>query len=587
MDKVKLKKLFKKLVQEYTGTGASGGNAGDGNNIVSPRVGGIFPDDEQELLDYMYKSIYGGDGGHYKNYVKTGNYNSLNKQGMFELKKYIKKIIKEQAYGSATLTTQGQSISGAPGIWEQEKDEILTSAEEMYGIAAEEHFNKIHLYPGKKPGDMVNYRTDKTYIIVEDDLKTIQYISGHSSPELTDLANSLGLNKIGSGQFAGIDTYEGPHTINTPEDMKSVIDGMVSATSGEAQRQSAFYTRQPGTGGTGIDEDSIRINMEQAPPGGGEEEEKKKPKVKEDPPKHDLEKIGKCKAGCVDLELENLNVQVENIERKLSDISKRRADARPSEIDSLTKEKREFLLQLNSLEDQIEAKEAEKEKLLNPEKEQQKESINKEDMKANIKKLWDDYANSRINSKLTLKEFVEGYKKLEKRKILQEGVMNTFFEYFNQGYTNEEIVQLYAEKGVAVPEQFAAKARNTFEAQTKLNAELEMSERNFKNEASKIVNNPATGLADGSVLDDDKQLASGLFNEQDEAPGAPEEKELSDVSVVLKNISKINTSAELSQVLDRLMSHVAGDNVTNGFMAMKKTLGTTAASNIAKEFGIK
>ena len=35
------------------------------------------------------------------------------------------------------------------------------------------------------------------------------------------------------------------------------------------------------------------------------------------------------------------------------------------------------------------------------------------------------------------------------------------------------------------------------------------------------------------------------------------------------------------------MSHVAGDNVTNGFMAMKKTLGTTAASNIAKEFGIK
>ena len=507
-----------------------------------------------------------------------------------DIKKLVKesiKELKEQAYGSATLTTQGQSISGAPGVWEQEKDEILNSAEEMYGIAAKDFFGKIHLYPGKKPGDMVNYRTDKSYIIVRDDLHTIVYISGQSGPEITDLANSLGLNKIGSGQFAGIDTYEGPHTVDNPEDMKDIIDKMVGATSAEAQRQSAFYTRKPGTGGTGIDEDSIRINMEQAPPGGGEEEEKKKPKVKEDPPKHDLEKIGKCKAGCVDLELENLNVQVENIERKLSDISKRRADARPSEIDSLTKEKREFLLQLNSLEDQIEAKEAEKEKLLNPEKEQQKESINKEDMKANIKKLWDDYANSRINSKLTLKEFVEGYKKLEKRKILQEGVMNTFFEYFNQGYTNEEIVQLYAEKGVAVPEQFAAKARNTFEAQTKLNAELEMSERNFKNEASKIVNNPATGLADGSVLDDDKQLALGLFNEQDEAPGAPEEKELSDVSVVLKNISKINTSAELSQVLDRLMSHVAGDNVTNGFMAMKKTLGTTAASNIAKEFGIK
>ena len=38
-----------------------------------------------------------------------------------DIKKLIKesvKEIKEQAYGSATLTTQGQGISGAPGVWE-------------------------------------------------------------------------------------------------------------------------------------------------------------------------------------------------------------------------------------------------------------------------------------------------------------------------------------------------------------------------------------------------------------------------------------------------------------------------------------
>ena len=49
-----------------------------------------------------------------------------------DIKKLVKesiKELKEQAYGSATLTTQGQSISGAPGVWEQEKDEILNSAE--------------------------------------------------------------------------------------------------------------------------------------------------------------------------------------------------------------------------------------------------------------------------------------------------------------------------------------------------------------------------------------------------------------------------------------------------------------------------
>ena len=64
-----IKELIKKALQEYTGTGASGGNAGDGNNITSPRVGGSFHNDEDELLDYMYKSIYGGDGGHYGYHV--------------------------------------------------------------------------------------------------------------------------------------------------------------------------------------------------------------------------------------------------------------------------------------------------------------------------------------------------------------------------------------------------------------------------------------------------------------------------------------------------------------------------------------
>ena len=45
-----IKELIKKALQEYTGTGASGGNAGDGNNITSPRVGGSFHTDEDELL---------------------------------------------------------------------------------------------------------------------------------------------------------------------------------------------------------------------------------------------------------------------------------------------------------------------------------------------------------------------------------------------------------------------------------------------------------------------------------------------------------------------------------------------------------
>ena len=61
----KLKEFIIKLVKEYTGTGASGGNAGDGNSITSPRP---FVDEEDELKNYTKKGApYGGaEGGHYK-----------------------------------------------------------------------------------------------------------------------------------------------------------------------------------------------------------------------------------------------------------------------------------------------------------------------------------------------------------------------------------------------------------------------------------------------------------------------------------------------------------------------------------------
>jgi|TARA_R110002012_G_scaffold11626_1_gene52240 hypothetical protein len=60
-----LKELIKKVIHEFTGTGASGGNAGDGNNITSPRVGGSFYDDESEIEDYTNKNVgYGAMGNH-------------------------------------------------------------------------------------------------------------------------------------------------------------------------------------------------------------------------------------------------------------------------------------------------------------------------------------------------------------------------------------------------------------------------------------------------------------------------------------------------------------------------------------------
>ena len=47
MTKQKLLELIKQIISEYTGTGASGGNAGDGNNITAPGI----PHDDEEAIE--------------------------------------------------------------------------------------------------------------------------------------------------------------------------------------------------------------------------------------------------------------------------------------------------------------------------------------------------------------------------------------------------------------------------------------------------------------------------------------------------------------------------------------------------------
>ena len=70
MTKRELRELIKSTIQEYTGTGASGGNAGDGNNITSPRP---FADDESEINNYTDKGApFGGaDGQHTRGMEKN------------------------------------------------------------------------------------------------------------------------------------------------------------------------------------------------------------------------------------------------------------------------------------------------------------------------------------------------------------------------------------------------------------------------------------------------------------------------------------------------------------------------------------
>jgi len=73
MTKKELRELIKSVIKEYTGTGSSGGNATDGNDIPSPRP---FHNDDDEVDNYMNKNAgEGGQGRQYKHEPITPSYN--------------------------------------------------------------------------------------------------------------------------------------------------------------------------------------------------------------------------------------------------------------------------------------------------------------------------------------------------------------------------------------------------------------------------------------------------------------------------------------------------------------------------------
>jgi len=75
MTKRELRELIRNAIKEYTGTGASGGNAGDGNSITSPRP---FVDEKDELENYTDKGApFGGaEGQHTRGVEKNkGSFN--------------------------------------------------------------------------------------------------------------------------------------------------------------------------------------------------------------------------------------------------------------------------------------------------------------------------------------------------------------------------------------------------------------------------------------------------------------------------------------------------------------------------------
>jgi hypothetical protein len=484
--------------------------------------------------------------------------------------KLIKESINEigaDAYGSATNMTKGLNVAKSrftktgrpPGVWEHENKEIEDLEKRIaqkyrdqeqtaepeggpisseIGAEIEALEKKLAVLKGTTPQDkpydevylsskLVNkmtdaYEYDNGRITIYPDLGSLQYKS-RSTQEIVEIAfvRAFGNRPIydelknvfpeipspGSSQYSGfvnILADDGPIPVDL-DTAQAMVQAMKKGKDAEAAAQSAFYTREPGRGGTGIDE------QQQQQQGGGEEK-------KEKPEKPVIANFAKKKGGCLadcieDWDIKKLTLEIKRLNNKKRELVKQMADAANISPNQAAQIQQTQV----SMVEQIDAKKDEKENLQDQannlrkgeEGEEQKQNENIKPIKSkkmNTKKLWEDYSKQRINDKKTLKEHMSQHEKSIKKKLLKEGVMRSFFEYFEQGMTNEEIVQLYAQRGVEVPTNFASKARGSWEKKKALQLELDMSEKTAKNDFRNIVNN-AEGM---NASSETKQMSSML-----------------------------------------------------------------------------
>ena len=436
-----IENIIKKLVHEYTGTGASGGNAGDGNNITSPRP---FADDAEEMENYIFKSIYGGDGGHYTHEPAITGINRDPRWGLYEEEEDIRKIIQKEIrkyYGAhdtyGASPRQRRNLSGLPGVWEELQEQMSPEKQEYYNN------RKIHFQK--------------------------------------ELAN------------VDIDI--------TRENLK--------ALSAQIQKQREQVTKQ-------IDEIEQQI--------AAAVNDKKKAKLAQARINKEVEELED------DTELPD---EIKTKRRQeLNQEKKRREDAFKNQedlLDKLITSKAGAYKQHANISKQAEMQKRQ----YNQQIRQQKLAMRK----IGKRTVREYFKNTNVN----LMDRMDSYRREAKRAILMEGAMNKFFEMFEQGQTDEEIIQGYAKNGVQVPETFVSSARKQYEGYKKLKLELEMSEKEFKNSAKEIVNNP-----DGEVtIDiDEKQLASGLFKEEKEKEEKGKEKKGKEVK------GKISIDTDEVEVLD-------------------------------------
>ena len=413
MNKKNLKTRQNKLINEYTGNGdmaSTGATSDDGNNITSPRP---YYSDAKEKEEYMKKNVYGGEGGHYRNNVEPVNYNNLYKPGMFE--EESEEEIEEDAYGHATLTTQGQKALRGPGVWQEDEKELY---EQETGAPAGGGGTNIYAKQLQDidseiqglQGQINDKNLDKFDVQIAQAQGQLAAASADSTRALADLDSQI-------------------VTLNQDEEEKSGEYIVLNLKYRDLMKKSYFDL---------TDED-----------------------------KENKRKWWKT--------LSSLKKEIDGIDDKRQQLIQKKNQTKTggggigSTIINLRKQKADMAKQFR----------------------QQKQQV--------AESLYKSYVKDRKNK--FLKEYMDVYKK----KALLEGAMTKFFNLFDEGKTDEEVLRLYVEQGVVVPEPFVKKARDKYKKlqHEKLDLdELEQETKEFK-KVSMMEEEPV----------EEKQISSRIFKE--------------------------------------------------------------------------
>ena len=427
-----LKELIKKLVQEYTGTGdaaSTGLTSDDGNNATSQRSRFHDPHGADEMEFYLNQNKgKGGDGGHYTNEPVNPSYNRHRFVRFEELENYIKKMleemeVEEQAYGSATLTTQGPPRSGA----------VAATSEYPYSITTK----------SKTPG--------------------IQEQTGQD-PKIADIQKKIQDNNKENANFQlditqiGIDTAVSNQNTQSSEQAKQIQDiEMQIADLNNQENQIIDFIKQAAA--------ELNQNF---------------PADLIDYTPEDI-----TRKETLETEVAQWREQITQIKQKIKDLSQTKSSqistnstAKSSAAANITQQRKAFRQQKQQMKKQL-----------------------KQQQQSQLSELLHNYISNRKDKNLM--EYIDSYK----REILMEKAISKFFKFFDDGKTDEEILRLYAEQGIVVPEPFVKKARDKHKKykHEKLDLEeLEQETKEFKKAPSKTEDEIEINV---------KELSSRLFKE--------------------------------------------------------------------------